>query len=66
MGEAFYFFNKLGGVLRGYDELTPTAERSMADLLATLASIVTFVRDLHRYVVTLVEAGQKRLSPMQT
>jgi hypothetical protein len=67
MGEAFYFFTKLGGALSGYDELTPTAETPTAEnLLETLASIVTFVRDLNRYVVTLVEAGQKRLSPMQT
>ena len=62
MGAAFNNFSKLQGALQGVAERAPTA----ANMREKMASIVLFTGGLNRDMVTLVKAGQKRLSPVQT
>jgi hypothetical protein len=61
MGAAFNNFSRLQGAPEGVAEW-----RRTASIREKMASIVLFTGRLNREIITLVKAGQKRLSPVQT
>jgi hypothetical protein len=61
MGEAFNNFAKLQSALQGVAEMTPTPD----NMREKVRSIVSSTEALNADVVSLVYAGQKRLSPVQ-
>jgi hypothetical protein len=62
MGDAFSNFAKLQAVLQGVGESTPNPD----NIREKTASVVSFTEGLNRDVVALVDAGQERLSPVQS